>query len=115
MKRTNIAACACMLLLLNSCMKETAETSQVSSRENSLTVVNGPVKMPRIEWASTTKTQFIANADGNGTAEFTLNFAAKKPGIQIQAFTFLAYETNENDALSIFTKDIPAFFSPTSA
>ncbi|SFQ23275.1 hypothetical protein [Parafilimonas terrae] len=114
MKRTNIAACACMLLLLNSCMKETAETSQVSSRENSLTVVNGPVKMPRIEWASTTKTQFIANADGNGTAEFTLNFSAKKPGIQIQAFTFLAYETNENDALSIFTKDIPAFFSPTS-
>ncbi len=115
MKRTNIAACACMLLLLNSCIKETADINQVSSNKNSLaSSTDGPVKTPGIDWASTTKTQFIANADGNGTAEFTLNFAAKKPGIQIQAFTFLAYETNENDVLSIFTKDIPAFFSPTS-
>jgi hypothetical protein len=116
MKKSNVAACVCMLLLFDSCIKETAELNQLSSNENSLaSSTNGPVKIPRVEWATTTKTQFIANADGAGTAELTFNFAAKKPGIKIQSFTFVAYETDENDVLSIFTKDIPAFFGPTSA
>ncbi|MFT4155778.1 hypothetical protein [Parafilimonas sp.] len=115
MKKANLIITGlCVCLLLNSCQKETMETSALSAGETSLATVNGPVKVTGIAWPSTTKTQFIANADGSGTAEFTLNFAAKKPGIKIQALTFIAYETNEGDAFSIFMNDIPAFFSPTS-
>lgn len=114
MNKQSLAACICVLILFNACKKETSDINLLSADESSNAGINGPVRVPQIVWASTTKTQFIANADGNGMADFTLNFSSKKPGIQIVAFTFIAYETNEQDALVIFHNNIPGFFSPTS-
>lgn len=109
---------ACAFFLLNSCKKETTGSSLSSTNEsNVITATAGPVKPPKIVMASTTKSQFIVNADGSGYTDLTLSFVSKKPGIGIIDFRFTAYETNNNDALfiqevDVFGSSAPAFFQP---
>lgn len=109
-----ILTIACAFFLLNSCKKETTGSSLSSTHEsNVIAVTTGPVRPPKIVMASTTKSQFIVNADGSGYADLTLSFASKKPGIGIIDFGFAAYETNNTDAYYIQEgNSIPAFFQP---
>lgn len=103
MKTTCFIFLSAIAILFAACKKDI--NSNVLSNSNlSNAQTDGPVKQPRIVLSSTTRTQFIANADGKGTATVTYNFASKQAGISIVTFKFLAYETDSTDALSINLK-----------
>lgn len=105
----------CISISFFSCRKEMAANEKITDGVSNNAHTDGPVKKPAIVITSTTRSQFIANADGNGYSEFTFNFSAKEAGIAIQSLTFLANETDSNDALSVSIGafGFPGFFKPT--
>ncbi|HEY2725779.1 MAG TPA: hypothetical protein VGI61_01285, partial [Parafilimonas sp.] len=80
-------------------------TKLTDANASNSTQTDGPVKKPTFVFESTTKTQFIASANGNGSSDFTLNFSSKEAGITIESLTFLAYSTDSTDALSVSIGD----------
>jgi hypothetical protein len=113
--KTVYAICGlCLLILFSACKKEINNNSLQSEDISGATASTGPVKTPKIVMASSTKSQFIANADGSGAAQITYRFTAKKPGIKIVSFTFLAYETDSDDAFSLSLDDYNLPFEPTT-
>jgi hypothetical protein len=105
----------CASVLVLACKKEMQQTKLNSTNASSSTQADGPVRKPVFVFTSTTKTQFIATADGSGTSNFTLNFSSRQVGITIESLTFLAYSTDSTDALAVFAGDngFPGFFQPT--
>jgi len=114
MKTNHFISFVFLLIVFFACKKEIPATELTGNNVINSVQTNGPVKMPRIVLASTTRTQFVANADGKGTADLTLSFAAKHPGIAIVSFWFLAYETDSADALSITSPIGKPFFKATN-
>ena len=106
----------CIFVSLLSCKKEMPVSKSITDGISNDAQTDGPVKKPVLVLASTTKSQFIANANGIGYSEFTVNFSAKEAGITIQSLTFLANETDSNDALSVSIGEFgfPGFFKPTA-
>ncbi|MEO8711660.1 MAG: hypothetical protein ABI405_06020 [Parafilimonas sp.] len=105
-----------IFMSLLSCKKEMPVSKSISDGISNDAQTDGPVNKPLLVLASTTKSQFIANANGNQYSEFTVNFSAKEAGITIQSLTFLANETDSNDALSVSIGEFgfPGFFNPTA-
>lgn len=94
----------CLIIMFIACNKEVNNNYLQNSSINDATASSGPIKQPKPIAASTTKSQFIANADGSGYADFTFSFASRQPGIGILDLSFIANET-ENVALYIQAVD----------
>jgi hypothetical protein len=101
-------------ILIFSCKKESVSKAD-NDVQLSATQTSGPVRNPIVDYERTTPTQFIA-AENNGYSDFVLKFSAKKPGITITSFKFLAYESNIKDAYSIQvdSSKYPGFFYHTT-
>ena len=116
MKTTCLIFLSTILISFSACRKD-AQTNVLNNSNFSDAKTNGPVKQPGIVQSATTKTQFIANAGGDGTAQITYSFASKNTEVQIIEFDFLAYESDSNDALSIIEEPFatqPFLFHPTA-
>jgi hypothetical protein len=106
----------CAAVALCSCKKEMQQTRLNSSSINNDTQQDGPVRKPVFVLAATTKSQFIATANGNGSSDFTLNFSSEEAGVSIESLTFLSYAADSSDALSVSIGEdgFPGFFQPTN-
>ncbi|MEP6682652.1 MAG: hypothetical protein ABJA35_05295 [Parafilimonas sp.] len=106
----------CTAIALCSCKKEMQQTRLNGSSINNDTQSDGPVRKPVFVLASTTKSQFVATASGNGSSDFTLNFSSEEAGVTIESLTFLSYAADSNDALSVSIGEdgFPGFFQPTN-
>ena len=105
----------CIAVALCSCKKEIQQTKLDSSAISHDTQQDGPVRKPTFVPASTTKSQFVATANGEGFADFTLNFSSEEAGVSIESLTFISYAADSNDALSVSIGEdgFPGFFQPT--
>ncbi|MBV9960952.1 MAG: hypothetical protein JO072_01780 [Parafilimonas sp.] len=116
MKTTCLIFLSTIAILFAACKKD-AQSIALTNSNFSNAQTHGPVQLPKIIKASTTKTQFIANANGSGTAQITYSFASKNTELQIIEFDFLAYESDSNDAFSIIEEPFatqPFLFHPTA-
>jgi hypothetical protein len=103
-------------IVIFSCKKESvSKADNDNDVQLSATHTNGPIRNPIVDYERTTPTQFIAT-EKNAYSDFVLKFSAKKPGITITSFKFLAYESNIKDAYSIQidSSKYPGFFSYTT-
>ncbi|MEP6465631.1 MAG: hypothetical protein ABJB05_04975 [Parafilimonas sp.] len=105
----------CASVAAYSCKKDMQQTKLSYSNASNDTQTDGPVKNPTLVLSATMKSQFVANANGNGSSDFTMNFSSQEAGITIESLAFIAYAADSTDALSISIGDngFPGFFQPT--